>query len=229
MQLRRLISFLVMAVLKLISKLFYRMEVNWIGHPLQSKEDWQPIRVIAFLNHTSLFEPLFIEALPLHYLWRMAKRMVAPGADKTLDRPIVGLFWKLMAPGMTSITRKRDHTWKEFIRSIAWDSIIIIAPEGRMKRANGLDLNGNKMTVKPGIADVLREIDEGKILFAYSGGLHHIQVPGQKLPKIFKKLKMNIEAIDIIEYKKEFHSEGNAWIRDVVANMQQKLEANCPN
>jgi hypothetical protein len=115
------------------------------------------------------------------------------------------------------------------MQSIAWDSIIIIiAPEGRMKRPSGLDLAGNKMTVRGGIADILREIDEGTIVFAYSGGLHHIQVPGQKIPKIFKNISMNLEAVDIADYKASFQSEGNAWIKEVIDDMQKRLETNCP-
>jgi hypothetical protein len=159
MQLRRTISFFIMSFVKVMGLLFYKPQSKWLNQPLQKKIDWKPIRLIVFLNHTSLYEPLFISVLPFHFIWRLAKRMVAPGADKTLDRPIVGKFWKmLLAPGMTSITRKRDHTWHEFMESIAWDSIIIIAPEGRMKRENGLDLKGRKMTVQGGVAEIVKEI-----------------------------------------------------------------------
>ena len=84
--------------------------------------------------------------------------MAAPGADKTLDRPLVGTLYKLMSPGITSITRKRDDTWEQFVHSISPDSIIVIAPEGRMKRKNGLDLDGNKMTVRSGVADLLIDL-----------------------------------------------------------------------
>lgn len=50
--------------------------------------------------------------------------MVAPGADKTLNRPFVGIFFKLFSPGMISITRKRDDSWDNFLESIYEDSII---------------------------------------------------------------------------------------------------------
>jgi hypothetical protein len=80
--------------------------------------------------------------------------MVAPGADKTLDRPFVGAIFRLFSPGMTSITRLRDDTWQQFLDSIARDSIIVIAAEGRMKRRTGLDLEGKKMTVRAGVIDI---------------------------------------------------------------------------
>ena len=76
--------------------------------------------------------------------------MVAPGADKTLDRPFVGKFWKVVFPQMLTISRKRDHTWNAFIDAIKEQSIVVIAAEGRMKRPNGLDANGKKMTVRGG-------------------------------------------------------------------------------
>lgn len=112
--------------------------------------------------------------------------------------------------------------------SIEKDSIILIAPEGRMKRPNGLDLSGKPMTVKAGIADILSNIEDGKMLIGYSGGLHHIQVPGQMRFRLFKTLKMNAEVVDIKDYKNSFKSEGIQWKRDVVADMQHRLETNCP-
>ena len=79
--------------------------------------------------------------------------------------------------------------------------MVIILPEGRMKRADGLDKKGNPMTVRGGIADILRAIPDGYMLVAYSGGLHHVQVPGQKFPNLFRTLRMRLEEIDIASYK----------------------------
>ncbi len=154
--------------------------------------------------------------------------MVAPGASKTLNRPLVGIFWKFLSPGMVSISRQRDQTWRTFMGAINNRSVIIIAPEGRMKRATGLDVKGNKMTVRSGIADILDLLNEGRLLFAYSGGLHHVQEPGQKFPKIFKKIRINLELIDIVDYKEQFSSEGIQWKKDVVEDMRNRLENNCP-
>ena len=147
-----------------------------------------------------------------------------------MDRPLVGLFFKLFNPGMISITRKRDASWKNFKDNIKSDSIIIIAPEGRMKRTTGLDLEGNKMSVKSGVLDVLADINNGDMVIAYSGGIHHVQVPGEGLPKLFKRLKMNLEHFNIKEYKNRFSSEigSEQWRKSVLADLQWRLENNVP-
>jgi len=224
---RVLISFIILSLIKVVSLLFYRSRSKWLT--LEGEKKWDKIRLIVFLNHTSLFEPLYMSLVPFNFLFRLSRKMVAPGADKTLKRPIVGKFWRIMSPGMISISRKRDDTWKEFMASIEERSVIIIAPEGRMKRPNGLDLSGKKMTVKPGISDILDNIHEGNMLIAYSGGLHHVQVPGQTIPKVFKSIHMNIEQLDIEKYKAQFKSSGRALKKDIVDDFQRRLETNCPN
>jgi hypothetical protein len=209
-----------------MSVLFYKFQIGWP----KKRIEWNRVKLIVLLNHTSLFEPVFLAFLPVSFLWQLSRRMVAPGADKTLNRPIVGFFYKLFSPGMVSITRKRDNTWEHFLDSITKDSIIIIVPEGRMKRKNGLDLEGNKMTVKPGVVDVLKGLSEGQLLIAYSGGLHHIQVPGEGLPKVFKTIKMNIDAFEMNEYKFMFTATSGTeeWKEQVLADLQNRLETKVP-
>jgi hypothetical protein len=107
--------------------------------------------------------------------------------------------------------------------SIDEDCLICIAPEGRMKRPGGLDVYGNPMSVRGGIADIINRLDSGKMAVAYSGGLHHVQKPGQLIPKIFKKIKMNIELVDIAEYKKIFNKNS-----EIIEDFQKRLEENCP-
>lgn len=223
---RVIISFILLSTVKIVSLIFYKTEDKWLR--VEGKKKWDSIRLIVFMNHTSLFEPLYLSLVPFHFLWRLSRKMVAPGADKTLSRPIVGKFWKFLSPGMVSISRKRDDTWKEFMGSIQERSVIIIAPEGRMKRENGLDLSGNKMTVRGGVADVLDNLHEGNMLIVYSGGLHHVQIPGEKIPRLFKKIKINVEQIEIPKYKEQFGTTGRAWKKDVVDDMQLKLETNPP-
>lgn len=223
---RILISFFIMSTVKILSLIFYKTETNWLK--VEGQKKWDKIRLIVFMNHTSLFEPLYLSQVPFPFLFRLSRKMVAPGADKTLSRPIVGLFWRFLSPGMKSITRKRDDSWKEFMSSIEERSVIIIAPEGRMKRPNGLDLNGNKMSIRGGIADILENIDEGNMLIVYSGGLHHVQTPGQKIPNLFKRIKINIEQLDIPNYKNQFGVEGRAWKKSVVDDLQHRLENNPP-
>ena len=122
-------------------------------------------------------------------------------------RPLVGLIFKFVAHHVIAIPRERDHTWFAVLQKIDPQSMIVIAPEGRMKRANGLDLNGNPMTVRGGIADILLAVKEGRMLLAYSGGLHHVQIPG-KAPRIFKTVRMRIENVDIAAYISETMARG---------------------
>jgi hypothetical protein len=225
---KSLISFFTLMLLKGLSNIFYKYEVGW---PRDKKIIWNDVRLIVFLNHTSLFEVLYIGFLPVSFVRMLSRRMLLPVATKTIERPLVGFFFEIFSPGMAPLTRKRDDSWQQFLESIRPDSITVIAPEGRMKRKNGLDLEGNKMTIKPGVVDILANLHEGQMLFAYSGGLHHVQVPGEGLPKIFKTLKMNIEAYDIRDYKACFAAEvGNhGWKKLVIEDLQQRLETKPPS
>jgi len=227
-QIRRLLSFFFLLFIYINGRIFYRFEIGW---PALKPIDWNKAKLIIFLNHTSLFEFVFLSIVPVSYLWQLSQRLAAPGADKTLDRPMVGLLYKIMSPGMTSITRKRDESWDQFMDSIKDDSIIIIAAEGRMKRKTGLDLEGNKMTVKPGVLDVLLRLNKGNMLLAYSGGLHHVQAPGEGFPRLFKTIKMNVEELDIAEYKAGFAAEQGSreWRKLALADLQHRLETKVPN
>ncbi|MAZ47302.1 MAG: hypothetical protein CME65_01985 [Halobacteriovoraceae bacterium] len=222
---RVLLSFLVFMVLKLISKIFYRLEVNWLS---ELGQDFDKIRLIVFLNHTSLYEPLYVAAAPNSFLWRLSRKMVAPAADKTLNRPIVGFFWKIMSPGLITITRKRDKSWYRFLEAIERRSVIAIAPEGRMKRKNGLDSEGKPMSIRAGVGEIFEELNEGRILIAYSGGLHHVQHPGQFFPKLFKTIKLNIEVLDIPEYKSQFSQDPKLRRKEFVADLEARLKKNVP-
>jgi 1-acyl-sn-glycerol-3-phosphate acyltransferase len=224
---KSLISFVTLLFIKVLCRIFYRYEIGW---PKEDPVRWKDVHLIVFLNHTSLFEVLYLGFLPVSFLRMLSKRMVAPGADKTLNRPLVGFIFKLFSPGMTPITRKRDDSWQQFLESIYEDSIIVIAPEGRMMRRNGLDLEGNKMTVRQGVVDVLAGIRGGQLIFAYSGGLHHVQVPGEGLPKLFKTLKMDIEVVEVDAYKASFEGEigSRDWRKRVAEDMQQRLETKPP-
>lgn len=216
------ISFIILLSVKLLSRFFYRIRIGWVGKG--NKDSWkEDIKLILVLNHTSLYEPLFLSAIPFHFMWKYTSRISAPGASKTLDRPIIGRFWKMMMPQMTSISRKRDSTWVEFMDTVKEDAVVIIAPEGRMKRPNGLDVNGKKMTVRGGVADVIQKMNNGKILMVYSGGLHHVQAPGQTFPRLFKTIKVNFELINVQDFKTEFTDR-----KQMIESLQWRLENNCP-
>ena len=214
-------------LLKGLANIFYRFRIGW---PKDDKIIWTDVRLIIFLNHTSLFELLYIGFLPTSFVRMLSKRMLLPVATKTLDRPIVGSIFRIFSPGSPPLTRKRDDSWQQFLDSIHPDSIIVIAPEGRMMRTNGLDVDGNKMNVKPGVVDILNTLTTGQVVFAYSGGLHHVQVPGEGWPRIFKTLKMNIEVCDIPTYKSGFPEPvgSHKWKTLIMHDLQQRLETKPP-
>lgn len=206
--LRSLLSFILLAKVKIASSLFYRVDIRWIEVP--PEDPWGSIRLVAFLNHTSLYEPLFAGGVPFKFFWRLATRGVIPVATKTLRRPLVGKFFSLVARHIVSITREPDHTWAAVLSKIEPDSLVLIAPEGRMKRADGLDKNGNPMSVRGGISDVIRAVPEGKFLLAYSCGLHHVQAPGQHIPKFFRRIHMNLELVELAEYRERLEARAAA-------------------
>jgi 1-acyl-sn-glycerol-3-phosphate acyltransferase len=198
----RYISLLLIFSVKLFTKLFYRFEMSYVGD-VPPGDPWKGTRIIMVLNHTSLFEPLFLGLLPNWLLRELSGKLAIPLADKTLNRPIVGTFFKWLAPRMISVSRKRDSTWSNFLQVAVRDSIVIILPEGRMKRRNGLDSHGKPMSIRGGVGDVLNAMDGGQMAIAYSGGLHHIQAPGDWFPRLFKTIRVNVEFLDIMTYKQE--------------------------
>jgi hypothetical protein len=186
-----------LTLLKYLSRIFFKPDFAFIGQT--PPDPWADLRLVAFLNHTSLFEPVFLAGVPNRFIWRLAAHGVIPAASKTTERKLVGMVFKFIAHHVIAITRERDHTWFAVLQKIDPLSMVVIAPEGRMKRANGLDLQGNPMTVRGGIADILLAVKEGRMLLAYSGGLHHVQVPGH-FPRPFKTVRMRIENLEISEY-----------------------------
>jgi len=224
----RLIRFTLLCLIKLVCLLFYRFNSKWLSD--DNFKQFSQVRLIVFLNHTSLFEPLFVAAVPLHVLWRLSGKFLAPGADITLnERPIVGAIYHSMFPGLIPITRKKDESWDHFLDLVDEETLVAILPEGRMKRRDGLDKHGNAMTVRGGVADILAQKHTGKMLFVYSGGLHHIQAPGEKRPRPFKTIHVNFEMMGIAEYKNSLPFDfGHDFREQVVADMQGRLETHVP-
>ncbi len=226
---RRIFNFFILFVIWVGTRIFYRFDFRWIEP--EPDDPWgPPYKVLTILNHTSLFEWLYAGGVPLSFLWRISGHAMVPIADKTVSRPIVGRFFKLLAPHMLPITRQADRTWKAVLDRVNEDVMIIILPEGRMKRADGLDSEGRPMTVRGGIADILAAIPEGKMLIAYSGGLHHVQVPGQHLPRPFKTLKMNLEEVDIPTYRDglNHHNDPQEFKHLVKQDLADRRDHNCP-
>ena len=224
---KNLLSAGLIFTIKGLARIFYKTEATWITP--KEEIDWDKIKVAVILNHTSLFEPLFFSAIPGKKLWRAIDRTVVPVADVTMNRPIIGRLFKTLLPNVVTITRKRDDTWTNVMQLVEGNSLLAIFPEGRMKRANGLDKYGKPMSVKAGIAEILSKIESGKMLIAYSGGLHHVQAPGQIIPKVFKKIKIAFELVDIREYKEALKAENNRiFRRNVVADLEERMKKHCP-
>jgi 1-acyl-sn-glycerol-3-phosphate acyltransferase len=225
---RKYLSFAILLAIKGVSRLLYSFESRWIGP--WPEDAWRSIRLLCFLNHTSLFEPLFAGLAPVPFLWQLASRAVAPVADKTMRRPLVGPFIRLLVRHPVSITREPDHTWQAVLARIEPDSLVAILPEGRMRRSTGLDRDGQPMTVRGGIADILHERKEGRMLIAYSGGLHHVQIPGQRLPRLFQTLRMSLELVDIATYRgdllERFGEDG--FKRAVKADLDRRRDLHAP-
>lgn len=240
---REYLVFMILLLVKVAARLFYRIDMRWLGTPgapgtrgapgapgVLPLDPWRHIRLVAFLNHTSLYESLFASGCPNHFLWRLARHGVIPIARKTADRAVVGRFYGLVAKRVISITRERDETWREVLRTIDPDAMVIILPEGRMKRANGLDSEGKPMTVRGGVADIIETIGEGRMLLAYSGGLHHVQMPGERFPRLFKTVRMNLEVVDIGTYRDALLKAAGhrGFKRAVVEDMEQRRDTLCP-
>lgn len=195
---RRLFAFFILASVKTIGLLFFSFTVDYKDRPIT---DWSKIRVIAWMNHTSLFDIFLISVIPYRFLWIAAKDCLTPIAEKTYTRPIVGFIFRNLTINKSSVSQKRDDTWSRFLDSIHCDSIVALFPEGRMKRTDGLDKYGNPLSVRGGIADVLHRMDDGLMLIEYSGGMHHIQAPGERFPRLFRTVRVRLEIQDIKSYK----------------------------
>ncbi len=225
---RSYLVFLLLLLVKAVTRCLYRLDVKWIGDV--PPDPWRHIRVCGILNHTSLYEALLAAGCPNHFLWRIARHGVVPIAQKTAGRAVVGRFYGMVAARVISISRERDETWSEVLRQIDPDAMVLILPEGRMKRANGLDSQGKPMTVRGGIADILETMNEGRFLIAYSGGLHHVQTPGEKFPRLFKRIRLRLEVLDIAAYRQTCLEEGGVkgFRRAVVNDLERRRDTVCP-
>ncbi|WP_286235035.1 1-acyl-sn-glycerol-3-phosphate acyltransferase [Thalassotalea sediminis] len=222
---KRFVQYLFLLKVKYLAKILFRFNIrqNVNAQP----HDWRQVNLIIFLNHTSLFEPLLLGVAPNILLKQIAARLMIPAADTTLARPFTGKLLKAVIPGCIPITRKKDASWQVFLDQVASNKLVAILPEGRMKRRNGLDKHGEPMSIKPGVVDILERLSSGKILFVYSGGLHHIQAPGDKLPKLFKEIDVGLELVDIKAYKAGLLTCDSTSFKDSVVNDLQRRLSTC--
>lgn len=222
-----LLAFVLLLKVHILSRLFFRLENEWIGG--EPENQWRDTRIIALINHTSLYEPLIAGFAEIRLLWKFARHGVLPVAEKTMNRRI-GLYFRTLVRHVVVVTRQRDHTWDRVLNQLDSKSIVIILPEGRMMRADGLDATGREMTIRGGIADILEVLPEGRMLVVYSGGLHHIQTPGDLLPTPFRTIRCRMEMVDIADYKngvKKSHPYLD-FRGAVIADLTRRRNSNCP-
>jgi hypothetical protein len=197
-------------------------------------KDVENIRCLVLLNHTSFFEFFFMPAFTRKFLSHLqSSALNVPVAQETLDNyPPLRFIFKTLAGSqgcVVPVSRKRDSTWNDYLKS-GKDNIWFLMPEGRMKRSTGLDKHGKKMTVQGGLADVLKEIPDGKLVVLYSGGLHHVAHPGVWLPRVFKKMHYKLELLDIAELNERFNSKGSfkRYMINLVDFFDKKRDQVCP-
>ncbi len=220
--------FLLLLLTKVVSRIFWRHDLGWVGEV--PPNPWRGNRVAAVLNHTSLYEWVWAGSVPNSLLWQMARHGVVPVAEITLARPLVGYFYGAVARHVVSISRERDHTWREVLSKINdAQSLVVILPEGRMMRKNGLDKHGNPMTVRGGVADILAAVPEGRMLLAYSRGLHHVQAPGERFPRLFRTVSMRFESVDIAQYRDELVAKvgERGFKRAVIEDLEARRDRYC--
>ena len=70
--------------------------------------------------------------------------------------------------GISRVFYRFDINW---VHPPPPDTMVIIMPEGRMMRANGLDKNSRAMTVRGGVADIVRSIPPGLLLLRPGAGI----------------------------------------------------------
>jgi len=222
-----ILTFPLLILLWFLSRILAKTKPTWFGDI--EPYDWGNLRVIAILNHTSLYEPVMVGFATWGLLWRISRHGVLPVAEKTMKRRI-GLFFKFLVRHVVVITRQRDQTWNSVLNKVDDRAVVIILPEGRMKRRDGLDSTGRPMTVRGGIADILEVLDDGRMLLLYSGGLHHIQIPGQHIPKFFKTVRLGMELVEVQDYKAGVMATAEAgdFRRAVINDLTARRDLHCP-
>jgi 1-acyl-sn-glycerol-3-phosphate acyltransferase len=221
------LTYLILLTGKLASRSFWDTRVEWVGEV--PRDPWQGVRLIAILHHTSLAEGVYLSAVPDRVLRRIARHGVAPIADETMARPWAGRIFRLLVAHPVPVTRRRDETWDQVLDELGDPhTLLTLCPEGRMMRPHGRDKAGEPMTIKPGVADVLRTLGGGRMILAYSGGLHHVFPPGARLPKLFEPMKLRIETIDIAEYVAAREREPVPFVDAVIRDLTRRRDLYTP-
>ncbi|MFW5951912.1 MAG: hypothetical protein ACOCVZ_07350 [Gemmatimonadota bacterium] len=220
-------SYGALLAVKYASRALYDIREEWVGEV--PRDPWDRVRLIAVLHHTSLAEGVYLPVVPNRVLRNMARHAVLPIAQETMDRPLEGRVFKLLIPNVVPITRRRDESWTRVLSQIDDPhSMVALFPEGRMMRPDGRDKKGQPMTIKPGIAEVLRSMGSGRMVLGYSGGLHHVFRPGASRPRFFKSLHIRLESLDIAEYVAARMEEDGTFPEAVVRDLTRRRDLHTP-
>lgn len=222
-----ILSYGALLAVKHASRALYTVREEWVGDV--PADPWKDVRLIAVLNHTSLAEGIYLAVVPNRVLRRISRHAVLPVAEETMRRPLDGWIFRTLVANAVAITRKRDHSWTRVLNEIDDPkAMVALFPEGRMMRPTGLDKKGGPMTVKPGIADVLLGLEHGRMILAYSGGLHHVFRPGASFPSFFKVVHLKIESLDIADYIRERRKDGWSFSSAVVRDLTRRRDLYTP-
>ena len=66
------------------------------------------------------------------------------------------------------------------------------------------------------------------MLFIYSGGLHHVLAPGDRILKVFKKIHVALEKVSIAEYMKKFEENGQLNKEKIIQDLEERRDRLCP-
>ena len=105
-----------------------------------------------------------------------------------------------------------------------------------MMRRGGLDKNGQLMTVRGGIADILEAVDSlpgpNRLLLFFSQGLHHVQAPGERFPRLFKTFAANLDSVAIPGYltdrRHEAERDGITLRQSIIRDLETRRDRHCP-
>ena len=86
------------------------------------------------------------------------------------------------------------------------------------------------MTIRGGVADILEQLDQGQMLVVYSGGLHHVQAPGELVPRPARQVRARIELVDIPTYKVDLGGTDDmrAFRSAVIDDLTRRRDELCP-
>jgi hypothetical protein len=86
------------------------------------------------------------------------------------------------------------------------------------------------MTIRGSMPDILAALDDGHMVVVYSGGLHHIQAPGELVPRPLRQIRARIELVDISSYAAQLGGtqDMDAFRAAVIQDLTDRRDTLCP-